>query len=67
MAQQLKSETTMNLVVAKRGNGKARGVIYDGTEYKIGEKFTAKVSDAKYFIASGKCELAAEKAAEPKK
>jgi hypothetical protein len=56
MAQQ--GNAPVALVVAKRGNGKAAGVVYDGKTYKIGEKFSAPKSDANYLIATGKCELA---------
>lgn len=59
-------EPVVALVVAKRGNGKAAGVVYDGQVRKIGEKFSAPKSDANYLIATGKCELAPA-AAEVKK
>lgn len=48
----------VNLVVSKRGNGKAAGVVFNGQVRKIGEKFSAPKSDANYLIATGKCELA---------
>lgn len=60
-----KEEAKVALVVAKRGNGKAAGVVYDGKVYKIGDKFSAPKSDANYLIASGKC--AEAPAAEVKK
>lgn len=57
------AEEMVSLAVSKRGkNNKARGVIYAGKEHKIGEKFTAKKSDANFLIASGKCELAKDEA-----
>ncbi len=64
MAQQ----AVVEVVVAKRGNGRANGVVHDGKVHKIGEKFTASKSDAQYLIATGKCVEAtkAEKPAEKK-
>lgn len=59
-------EPEVALVVKKRGNKTAHGVVFDGKVYKIGEKFSAPKSEANYLIGTGKCELAPA-AAEAKK
>ena len=58
-------EKSVEVVVIQRGmNKKSLGMIHEGKHYKIGEKFSAKESDAKYYISTGKC---AEAKAEAKK